>query len=356
MKKANSKSSKKQQGALGDHVSVRANEPFLPAQPSRDQQEFRVSVPTASIIGFNGQLFDSVSGTYLLGNGYRAYSPTMRAFYSPDNLSPFGAGGVSRYQYCNLNPVNYTDPSGHSVVGTAIGIIALLSTVTAVVSVGLEIGRQAHSESDPEYSAYLRELAEGFGTASVVLGVAAGFAGIARARYVAARAVARRGAWKTWGGNVTNLVPVDDGMYLFDDIYQSKLRLNVLAHGSHGPQGPLMYNAQRALSPEELAVFLTRNNANISQYENIRLLSCWSGFGGGNSFASRFSVITGKTVKGYKNKLVSRLIPEDLGGFIKQYNFGNVAVGVAQGKFPINKSSTLAPYEPVKYLFGQIVP
>ncbi|AZE49077.1 YD repeat protein [Pseudomonas chlororaphis] len=191
MKKVKSNASKNQLQALDNPGAVRVNEPFLPTQP----QELRESVPRASIIGFNGQLFDSISGTYLLGNGYRAYSPTMRAFYSPDSLSPFGAGGVSRYQYCNLNPVNYTDPSGHSVVGTAIGIIAALSAVTGAVSVGLEIGKQVHSQSDPEYSAYLRELAIGFGTASAVLGVVAGVAGIAR--FAAARAAARAKAGRT---------------------------------------------------------------------------------------------------------------------------------------------------------------
>ncbi|AZE50367.1 YD repeat protein [Pseudomonas chlororaphis] len=185
MKKVKSNASKNQLQALDNPGAVRVNEPFLPTQP----QELRESVPRASIIGFNGQLFDSISGTYLLGNGYRAYSPTMRAFYSPDSLSPFGAGGVSRYQYCNLNPVNYTDPSGHSVVGTAIGIIAALSAVTGAVSVGLEIGRQVHSQSDPEYSAYLRELEIGFGTASAILGVVAVVAGAAR--YTRRQAVAR---------------------------------------------------------------------------------------------------------------------------------------------------------------------
>ncbi|AZE50360.1 YD repeat protein [Pseudomonas chlororaphis] len=185
MNKVKSNASKNQRRALDNPVSVRANEPFLPTQP----QELRENLPTASIIGFNGQLFEPISGTYLLGNGYRAYSPTMRAFYSPDSLSPFGAGGVSRYQYCNLNPVNYTDPSGHSVVGAGIGVISALSIVTGAVAIGLEVGRRVHSQSDPGYSASLRKLSIGFGIASVALGVVAGVAGVAR--YAARQAVAR---------------------------------------------------------------------------------------------------------------------------------------------------------------------
>nr|WP_283105573.1 RHS repeat-associated core domain-containing protein [Pseudomonas moorei] len=55
---------------------------------------------------------DRTTGCYILGNGYRLYSPTLQAFYSPDAVSPFGAGGVNRYQYCGLDPVNNTDPIG----------------------------------------------------------------------------------------------------------------------------------------------------------------------------------------------------------------------------------------------------
>jgi len=55
---------------------------------------------------------DQISGCYLLGNGYRAYSPSLMRFCSPDRLSPFGAGGSNAYVYCNGDPVNRIDPSG----------------------------------------------------------------------------------------------------------------------------------------------------------------------------------------------------------------------------------------------------
>ncbi|AZE50361.1 hypothetical protein C4K04_4706 [Pseudomonas chlororaphis] len=92
-------------------------------------------LPAASVLGFNGQLLNAVSGTYLLGNGYRAYSPAMRAFYSPDSLSPFGAGGVSRYQYCNLDPINYTDPSGHLASRAGWGIVLGITAIALGVGV-----------------------------------------------------------------------------------------------------------------------------------------------------------------------------------------------------------------------------
>lgn len=71
--------------------------------------------PTSKALatGFNGQLHDPALDGYLLGNGYRLFSPVLRRFYSPDSLSPFGEGGINAYVYCAGDPVNRTDPSGH---------------------------------------------------------------------------------------------------------------------------------------------------------------------------------------------------------------------------------------------------
>lgn len=66
-----------------------------------------------SLLAFNGQSRQAVTGLYLLGNGYRAYSPILRRFYSADSWSPFGAGGLNAYMYCAGDPVNRADPSGH---------------------------------------------------------------------------------------------------------------------------------------------------------------------------------------------------------------------------------------------------
>ncbi|MFJ4443159.1 RHS repeat-associated core domain-containing protein [Pseudomonas sp. NPDC089422] len=68
------------------------------------------------MIGFNGEREDSHSGTYLLGNGYRAYSPALRRFFAPDSWSPFGKGGVNAYGYCAGDSINNVDPDGHGAV------------------------------------------------------------------------------------------------------------------------------------------------------------------------------------------------------------------------------------------------
>ncbi|OBS39847.1 RHS repeat-associated core domain-containing protein [Pseudomonas syringae] len=66
-----------------------------------------------SWLGFNGERRDSVTGHYLLGNGYRAYNPVLMRFNSPDSLSPFDEGGLNAYGYCGGDPVGVVDPSGH---------------------------------------------------------------------------------------------------------------------------------------------------------------------------------------------------------------------------------------------------
>ncbi|WP_244467797.1 RHS repeat-associated core domain-containing protein [Pseudomonas syringae pv. coryli] len=66
-----------------------------------------------SLLGFNGERRDPVTGHYLLGNGYRAYNPVLMRFNSPDSLSPFDEGGLNAYGYCGGDPVGFVDPSGH---------------------------------------------------------------------------------------------------------------------------------------------------------------------------------------------------------------------------------------------------
>lgn len=68
-----------------------------------------------SLLGFNGERPDPVTGHYLLGNGYRAFNPVLMRFNSPDSLSPFGKGGLNSYTYCLGDPVNSSDASGHIV-------------------------------------------------------------------------------------------------------------------------------------------------------------------------------------------------------------------------------------------------
>ena len=67
-----------------------------------------------SLLGFNGEHPDPVTGHYLLGNGYRAFNPGLMRFNSPDSWSPFGRGGLNSYVYCLGDPINRFDVTGHT--------------------------------------------------------------------------------------------------------------------------------------------------------------------------------------------------------------------------------------------------
>ena len=67
-----------------------------------------------SLLGFNGERPDPVTGHYLLGNGYRAFNPVLMRFNSPDSFSPFGKGGLNCYTYCSGDSMNRADTTGHN--------------------------------------------------------------------------------------------------------------------------------------------------------------------------------------------------------------------------------------------------
>ena len=92
------------------------------------------SSQSSSLPGFNGERADPFSGVTHLGNGYRAYSPVLRRFTCPDSESPFGVGGINPYAYCEGDPINNTDPSGH-------GLITWL--VRKVLSISIRLGIKA---------------------------------------------------------------------------------------------------------------------------------------------------------------------------------------------------------------------
>ncbi|MFJ4390485.1 RHS repeat-associated core domain-containing protein [Pseudomonas soli] len=96
------------------------------------------------VLGFNAELRTEL-GDYFLGNGHRPFIPSLMRFGSPDSYSPFGAGGINTYCYCLNDPVNRTDPSGHT---------SIYRHARSLVKGGLNLlGREPRSSSIPASSA-----------------------------------------------------------------------------------------------------------------------------------------------------------------------------------------------------------
>ena len=81
-------------------------------QRFRSYTPYGYQCPQPGRMAFAGQA-PEVTADYLLGNGYRLYNPVLMRFCAPDSWSPFGEGGLNAYAYCENNPVNRVDPSGH---------------------------------------------------------------------------------------------------------------------------------------------------------------------------------------------------------------------------------------------------
>lgn len=98
----------------------------------------------ASMTGFTGKLREVELGFYLLGNGYRAFSPSLMRFLSADVLSPFGKGGLNCYAYCHGDPINKIDPTGqwatHQITMAANGL-AFAQAGLALANQRIETGK-----------------------------------------------------------------------------------------------------------------------------------------------------------------------------------------------------------------------
>jgi len=169
-----------------------------------------------SLLGFNGERPDPVTGHYLLGNGYRAFNPVLMRFNSPDSWSPFGKGGLNAYAYCAGDPVNYEDRTGR-----VRGLAALLG---------------------------LKSSAKGAGAPSSVA---------ANATSQATKAMR----------NITKLA---DDAYTFESTHKGQSRLTIYAHGSETHSGKIIVNNSLWGADDII------KNIDLQPYDRIRVLACFS--------------------------------------------------------------------------------
>ncbi|MHC8322943.1 RHS repeat-associated core domain-containing protein [Pseudomonas sp. GB2N2] len=145
----------------------------------------RIESGAGSLLGYNGEAVDPLTGHYLLGNGHRMFNPALMRFNRPDELSPFSRGGLNPYAYCVGDPVNFSDPTGQFAE-----IGRLITSILGLSNTGLGMTRAIPSfnlAKDALGLGALRKLParQGFAATSTVVAsgliLTTGVAGVASA-------------------------------------------------------------------------------------------------------------------------------------------------------------------------------
>lgn len=135
------------------------------------------------------------------------------------------------------------------------------------------------------------------------------------------------GELMTLTGTQENLNKVEDNLYTFADMNKKgpEHRLNIIAHGD----GTHVYDKGKKHTPQGLFDTLKRNGIFPAHYDNIRILSCYSGARGESSFAAEFQRLTERPVKGYVGEVTARYSAEHITGEAEVvYNSGENPVEI----------------------------
>ncbi|MQG96258.1 RHS repeat-associated core domain-containing protein, partial [Pseudomonas sp. MN1F] len=99
-----------------------------------------------SSLGFNGEYRD-ILGLYPLGNGQRNYNSRLMRFQSPDDESPFDKGGLNAYAYCEGDPINRRDPTGHNALALLF-VILIVAVIVAMIYWLIKSMKEIKAEKD----------------------------------------------------------------------------------------------------------------------------------------------------------------------------------------------------------------
>lgn len=305
-------------------------------------------------VGFNGQRLDPISGASHLGNGYRAYHPSLMRFNRPDGWAPFGAGGINPYLYCDGDPLNRVDPSGHAswLAGLGIGLgilgivaalltggaaiavagslsaaigsaspLSLLSGIAGLVADVSGIASTATAHSNRRASAALSWISLAAGMLSLGMGLAS--MAWRRVNSAVRQLGNLSSARSTWGnvddieniqmlgvGSSTRPSRITDIYYSFDDVKKGSRRLNIVAHGRF--EQSLNYatvgfsQVSTRYTGASFAAYLSDMGINFSDYADggVRLIVCYSA-DGADSFAASFARQSGLSVKAFSGPVTT---------------------------------------------------
>ena len=195
-----------------------------------------------SLLGFNGERADPVTGHYLLGNGYRAFNPVLMRFNSPDSWSPFGRGGINSYGYCGGEPINRVDRNGHFF-----GLGSLIKNLTFALD---------------------------------------------------------KRVFRIMGAKVKrafNVQKLAEGMYQYEYPSKRGATLVVQAHGDKLPNGDTaMFSGKNHFGAEDLVRKLEGRGVDVRKFDEVELISCHLAEG---AFPQQMANLTGLPVKAYKGMI-----------------------------------------------------
>ncbi|NWE12492.1 dermonecrotic toxin domain-containing protein [Pseudomonas yamanorum] len=118
-------------------------------------------------------------------------------------------------------------------------------------------------------------------------------------------------------GTMKEMKPIQGNLFTFEDEYKNNTRLNINAHGRDlsftqqysGASSKIIYDGAEHTA-QELFDHLLAKGVDPRKYANIRLLVCYSGNGGENSFAADFQKLVEKPVKAFVGTVTVTPSPE----------------------------------------------